>query len=489
MAQHDDHDDHGHIQLEYQPALPINNGKVILWLFLSTEIMFFAGLIGTYIVLRFGAPSGTWPAPHDVHVAEFWGALNTFVLICSSLSIVLALEAARTNKAGLAKFWFTLTFGLACVFLGIKAHEYRGKFSHGIYPKSPRSLIYEKADIYYVSAVRTQLNDMVTKWQTEETELATAPNTKQQLEDEQQEATERQDKLKGTSNRSADQDEELLEVKERLTEIKSELRDLAAKTKTLEASSADRKANLPIAESLLKDFAGWAESVAARTDDPVKRQAAMEILAYQVYPLHRDAHAVSEYLRWEEADRNEEVGDLAAERAELLASATPATMKALSANQASASAGEAAAPPPANLTPEEVVTLARITAIDTRFAKIRDREESLDEFFAVHYDDEHLTFMHAGHGGEQESEWHGLNDDYKWLKLPMKIPSGNMWASTYFLLTGFHALHVVVGLIVFACIWPLKLDASRANMIENTGLYWHFVDLVWIFLFPLLYLF
>ena len=82
-----------------------------------------------------------------------------------------------------------------------------------------------------------------------------------------------------------------------------------------------------------------------------------------------------------------------------------------------------------------------------------------------------------------------MNEDYAWLKLPMKIPSGNMWASTYFLLTGFHALHVVVGLIVFACIIPLKLDATRANMIENTGLYWHFVDLVWIFLFPLLYLF
>ena len=50
---HDDH--HGHIQLEYEPCLPLRNGKVCLWLFLSTEIMFFAGLIGTYIVLRFGA--------------------------------------------------------------------------------------------------------------------------------------------------------------------------------------------------------------------------------------------------------------------------------------------------------------------------------------------------------------------------------------------------------------------------------------------------
>ena len=54
---------HGHVHLVYQPALPIANGKCCLWLFLSTEIMFFAGLIGTYIVLRFGAPAGTWPLP------------------------------------------------------------------------------------------------------------------------------------------------------------------------------------------------------------------------------------------------------------------------------------------------------------------------------------------------------------------------------------------------------------------------------------------
>ena len=48
-----------HGGLQYQPALPIPNGKTCLWLFLSTEIMFFAGLIGAYIVLRFGAAA--WP--------------------------------------------------------------------------------------------------------------------------------------------------------------------------------------------------------------------------------------------------------------------------------------------------------------------------------------------------------------------------------------------------------------------------------------------
>ena len=75
------HDDHAHhaIKLQYQPGLPIPLGKTIVWLFLSTEIMFFAGLIGTYVVLRFGAPA--WPQTHEVHLSEPIGAFNTFVLI------------------------------------------------------------------------------------------------------------------------------------------------------------------------------------------------------------------------------------------------------------------------------------------------------------------------------------------------------------------------------------------------------------------------
>ena len=75
------------------------------------------------------------------------------------------------------------------------------------------------------------------------------------------------------------------------------------------------------------------------------------------------------------------------------------------------------------------------------------------------------------------------------LDLPFVLPSGNMWANTYFLLTGFHALHVLIGLIAFLIILTLQLGTARAGLIENIGLYWHFVDLVWIFLFPLLYLF
>ena len=73
---------------------------------------------------------------------------------------------------------------------------------------------------------------------------------------------------------------------------------------------------------------------------------------------------------------------------------------------------------------------------------------------------------------------------------PHPILYGNLFASIYFLMTGFHAIHVLVGMTLFVI--PLlkwnKLDDQWTDWVENSGLYWHFVDLVWIFLFPLIYI-
>jgi cytochrome c oxidase subunit III len=73
-------------------------------------------------------------------------------------------------------------------------------------------------------------------------------------------------------------------------------------------------------------------------------------------------------------------------------------------------------------------------------------------------------------------------------------PWHNTYMAIYFTLTGLHALHVIGGAFVIFCIWgPLsgmwKTDPERfTNRVEVSGLFWHFVDLVWIFLFPVLYL-
>jgi cytochrome c oxidase subunit 3 len=73
-------------------------------------------------------------------------------------------------------------------------------------------------------------------------------------------------------------------------------------------------------------------------------------------------------------------------------------------------------------------------------------------------------------------------------------PSTNTFLAIYFTLTGLHGLHVIGGMIVNGYFWGpgaklWKTQPERfTNRIEIAGLYWHFVDLVWIFLFPTLYL-
>jgi cytochrome c oxidase subunit 3 len=331
-------------KFQYQPALPIPNGKTCLWLFLSTEIMFFAGLIGTYIVLRFGAIA--WPEPHDVHLSEPIGAFNTFVLICSSVTVVLALEAAKLNHASKAKAWILLTFLLGSVFLGVKMYEYSQKFAHGIYPTKPHGLVYDKADVYYSAAVRARLADLKTG-------------------------------ITSSGATLAQSDQEKVAVIDRISKMVDQ------------------------ADAVLR----------TQPDSPEARIKIME-LAYAIYPPH-DHRTVEQAAQ---------------------AGAIPHSESAM-----------------------------RLVAFQQEAEK-------------------------AG-AAKDDVPHDGFNEEYKWLRLPIMIPGGPMWASTYFLLTGFHALHVLIGLIVFGLMLFVTLDRRKANLVENIGLYWHFVDLVWIFLFPLLYLF
>lgn len=73
-------------------------------------------------------------------------------------------------------------------------------------------------------------------------------------------------------------------------------------------------------------------------------------------------------------------------------------------------------------------------------------------------------------------------------------PSTSTYFAIYFTLTGLHALHIICGIFVNSYLWITgsrlwKKEPGRlTNRVEYAGLYWHFVDLVWIFLFPVLYL-
>jgi len=85
---------------------------------------------------------------------------------------------------------------------------------------------------------------------------------------------------------------------------------------------------------------------------------------------------------------------------------------------------------------------------------------------------------------------HGLYPRAPYL---MSRPKGEeLFFGLYFMMTGLHALHVIVGILVlsFNFVWILRgnLTAKWPVLLVNSGLYWHLVDIIWIFLYPLFYL-
>lgn len=101
-----------------------------------------------------------------------------------------------------------------------------------------------------------------------------------------------------------------------------------------------------------------------------------------------------------------------------------------------------------------------------------------------------ITLAEVNHKVEELHKDHDLSRLAHGLSPAHPILYGNLFASNYFLMTGFHAIHVIVGLFMFLLILMKghRLSSNDAIVVENIGLYWHFVDLVWIFLFPLLYI-
>lgn len=127
----------GHRQQETATAsVSVNNYKFGMWLFLASEVMFFTGLLGSYLVLRLSDPHGFSEQAH--HLNWRWAALNTMVLIFSSLTMALSIHWAGLGDAAKARLFVIITMLCACGFMVIKFIEYSAKFNHvpPIYPST-----------------------------------------------------------------------------------------------------------------------------------------------------------------------------------------------------------------------------------------------------------------------------------------------------------------------------------------------------------------
>jgi cytochrome c oxidase subunit 3 len=126
--------DHGYIPEEHAPdpvthhGDPVAPGKLAIWLFLASEIMFFIGLLGTYIVLRSGSPKMFEMQGATLNKAL--AGVNTLVLIFSSLTMALAVDAAQKANRGRLILMLGITVLMAFGFMGIKYVEYADKFHH-----------------------------------------------------------------------------------------------------------------------------------------------------------------------------------------------------------------------------------------------------------------------------------------------------------------------------------------------------------------------
>jgi heme/copper-type cytochrome/quinol oxidase subunit 3 len=108
----------------------ISNAKLGTWAFLASEIMLFGGLISAYVILRSGSAQMAVPprSMMGVPLATF----NTFALITSSVTMVLALAAIQEGNIARFQRWILCTIGGGLIFLCVKAYEYHHKWEEGI---------------------------------------------------------------------------------------------------------------------------------------------------------------------------------------------------------------------------------------------------------------------------------------------------------------------------------------------------------------------
>lgn len=111
----------------------LNNGKIGIWLFLSSEVMLFGALFASYILIRTGSPS--WPRG-DTELNVPMATFNTIVLISSSVTMVMAWASLMRGKFGTFRMYLGTTVLLGLVFLVVKYFEYSEHFHEGAFPRS-----------------------------------------------------------------------------------------------------------------------------------------------------------------------------------------------------------------------------------------------------------------------------------------------------------------------------------------------------------------
>lgn len=504
-----------------RPDTGLYNAKVGIWLFLASEVMLFGGLFSSYVFLRIGADF-PWPR-HELHVLP--GFINTMVLIVSSVSVVAAWAALKARRYG----WYQVNMGITLLcalgFMCIKGTEYWGKFHH-------YSVIMQDGTVIdghpgHVSV--SHHGDAIAFGEVKEISLNLAKSTTGFLQ---------------YRRVSEGPDKPYADVPSgQLVQVRSAS---GLEVPLTEGWIKEQKR----AYRDIENVRSQAATLQARIDAPKSKVEDMKRAETGNYPVPYDAIKGAALLAEHESMKAASASQLAALSAQIkqLEVARPdaaaATLKLQVVGQPLTFVLNERAFGKYNSSElvfrDDVVLTGKVLGdaipfnadlIDLR--QVKDPEKSLvwkyypqlkEPFMAhmtqqtAHFVDKHPIHKHDF---ENSADWQHdalrvdvedllpgdagkalVEDSGKSIEIERSdkrfytnfSPSRSPYYAIYFLMTGLHGLHVVGGALVLGYFlftgrkMYLRNPEHLANRVEVGGLFWHFVDLVWIFLFPVFYL-
>ena len=279
---------------------------------------------------------------------------------------------------------------------------------------------------------------------------------------------------------------------------------------------SQRAERLVIVNRLLNSESRWTSSVVALTDDLALQRMAMVALAHDVHS-HKEFEASHQrYRQLESLDLKERIAKasdrlLAAQGSaslnsesltplltevaeiksqhQLLSEQLKAYLRKLLADEELEDAIEQIDDPKRVALESQLADVkqrldestAKLTAAATLVTEAEDRATKLSQ---------ELTSLAARQAtiAEIDNFGQGLNRQHEWLQLPVCIPSGTIWAWTYYALVSLHTIHILVALITVMLIAPRSMDRRILPIMQCASRNWHCMVIVWCILFVLIYL-
>jgi heme/copper-type cytochrome/quinol oxidase subunit 3 len=520
------------------------NSKIAIWLFLASEVMLFGGFFSAYVFLRLGADY-PWP---ERTLPVLPGLINTFVLIGSSVTVVFAWASLKMRQWGRFKLFMGITVACSAIFMVLKALEYNVKFQHQAVRLADYTIIEghlgyelkEGADPHHPKETDYETNHHGKKIEENQIQIETSGLTfstvrfhKPWVEELLTQADHRKAKITLATDVSAvtqeGQPAETLaksgeglspELLFRLQKVHLDARAHNAGLRTASLREAWKKAK---AENPGKR--DWQISSNVNIDTAAitpKLLTEIQNVSFKVEPAVRFDFKPRDVREGQTQSR---LRDDTVIDGKLLASPMGFHyVDAIDFRHLAMKAVEKGQDPIATIDNSWLVknhefarkawewNKAEVAKLEKKLAA-KGKEPTAKERYRIGWKE--FVAMSDGVGRDEENatiKEEFMGPDYKGreakqtfpthFELPREqvsfaskfTPAWNTYYAIYFTITGLHGLHVIGGALVlcYYLFFGRKMYETDpewlANRVEIGGLFWHFVDLVWIFVFPIFYL-